>query len=64
MSKNIELKEEIHKMNGLMGRMTFSLEDLSEVQESGEAISQELLEEIQDSFEEMKNIWMTLRTSL
>ena len=64
MSKKIELKEEIHQMNGLIGRMSFSIDDLSETQENGEVISQELLEEIQNSFEEIKQIWTTVKASL
>ncbi len=64
MTKNIKLKEDIHKINGLIGRMGFSIEELFELKENDEEITKEHLDEIQTSFEEFKEVWKNIRTNI
>jgi hypothetical protein len=64
MSKKIELKEEIHHMNGLIGRLNFSVDELFDLQENDEKINEEILEELQVSFNDLKETWKRISSAL
>ena len=57
MTNKIELKEEIHKINGLIGRIGFTVDELYNLQENEEEITKENLDELQTSFDELKSYW-------
>ncbi len=64
MSKKVELKEEIHHMNGLIGRLNFSVDELFDLQENDEKINEEILEELQVSFNDLKETWKRISSAL
>ena len=64
MNKKNELKEEIHLMNGLFGRIAFSMDELHEQFESEEGVSRELLDEIQTTIHELKDVWLKIRQNI
>jgi len=63
-TKTNELKEDIHQINGLIGRMGFSIDELQDLEASNESIPKETIEDLALSFEELKKMWKTLSSKL
>ena len=64
MTKNNELKDDIHKLNEIIGRMGFTIDELQHIQDNEEENNSEILDELQATFEELKTFWKKICTSL
>ena len=64
MTKKDDLKEEIHKMNGLIGRISFTIDEFSDLIDDQGPITRDNVDELISSFDELKNIWKTIKDSL
>ena len=64
MSTRTEIKNDIHNMNGLIGKMAFSIDELFDLKKNKEEITNDHLNEIQETFDEIKETWKKVRSGL
>lgn len=64
MSSQTEIKNDIHNMNGLIGKMAFSIDELFDLKKNKEEITTEHLNEIHTTLEEIRETWKKVRSEL
>lgn len=64
MSNDEKLKGEIHRINGLIGKMGFSIDELFDLKENEKEITKESLDELRETFEQFKVAWKDIRADL